>query len=385
MSEMKTAVRTAIIGTGGMGRKYAQMILTGMVPGLEMTAMVCRSGSAKAWAEEMTALIPAGKSAPKIFDSAAELFAEPDLYDAVLIVTPHRTHPELAKQAFALGKHVLCDKPAGIKAEDAADMCRAAEEHRVLFAMMFQQRTFPKYRTIKKILEEGQLGTIRRMFMETTRYFRTEYYHASGSWRSSWSGEGGGLLINQAQHPLDVWQFLFGLPETVYAEIPFGKYNSFTVDDEATIVMRYADGVTGTFIASTGEAEWSERLSISGSKGKLVLTDNTLEVSMYSADSDEYRKTAKVTDGRELSITRTEEKFGPDDSGLAYVSMLKNFASAVLDGTELIAPGTAGEGALELMCASYLSAWKMARVSLPVDREEYREYLRKAVAADMNM
>ena len=280
---------------------------------------------------------------------------------------------------------LVCDKPAGIKAEDAADMCRAAEEHRVLFAMMFQQRTFPKYRTIKKILEEGQLGTIRRMFMETTRYFRTEYYHASGSWRSSWSGEGGGLLINQAQHPLDVWQFLFGLPETVYAEIPFGKYNSFTVDDEATIVMRYADGVTGTFIASTGEAEWSERLSISGSKGKLVLTDNTLEVSMYSADSDEYRKTAKVTDGRELSITRTEEKFGPDDSGLAYVSMLKNFASAVLDGTELIAPGTAGEGALELMCASYLSAWKMARVSLPVDREEYREYLRKAVAADMNM
>ena len=383
MSEMKTAVRTAIIGTGGMGRKYAQMILTGTIKGLLMTAMVCRSSGAKQWADEMAERIPKGTPAPKIFDSAAELFAEPDLFDAVLIVTPHRTHPELAKQAFALGKHVLCDKPAGITAEDAGEMCRGARENGVLLAMMFQQRTFPKHLAVKKILEEGQLGTIRRMFMETTRYFRTEYYHASGDWRSSWTGEGGGLLINQAQHPLDVWQFLFGLPETVYAEIPFGKYNSFAVDDEATIVMRYPNGVTGTFIASTGEAEWSERLSVAGSKGKLVLTDNTLEISMYSQDSDEYRKSAQVTDGRELTITRTEQHFGPADSGLAYRTMLENFASAILDGTPLIAPGTAGEGALELMCASYLSAWKMARVTLPVDREEYRKYLHRAAETDL--
>ena len=122
MSEMKTAVRTAIIGTGGMGRKYAQMILTGTIKGLLMTAMVCRSSGAKQWADEMAERIPKGTPAPKIFDSAAELFAEPDLFDAVLIVTPHRTHPELAKQAFALGKHVLCDKPAGITADPETEV-----------------------------------------------------------------------------------------------------------------------------------------------------------------------------------------------------------------------------------------------------------------------
>ncbi len=383
MSEMKTAVRAALIGTGGMGRKYAQMILTGQVPGLELAAMVCRSSAAREWADEVRRLLPAGTEAPKVFVSAEELFAEPELYDAVLIVTPHRTHPELAARAFSLKKHVLCDKPAGITAEDAEGMCRGAEENGVLLAMMFQQRTFPKHLAIKKILEEGQLGTVRRMFMETTRYFRTEYYHASGSWRSSWSGEGGGLLINQAQHPLDVWQFLFGLPETVYAEIPFGKYNSFAVDDEATIVMRYPEGVTGTFIASTGEAEWSERLTVSGSKGKLVLTDNRLELALYDQDSDEYRRNAQVTDGRELTITRSVQTFGPADSALAYRTMLGNFAAAVRGEEKLIAPGEAGLGALQLMCASYLSAWKQARVTLPVDQEEYRTYLHKAAESDL--
>ncbi|MCR5294681.1 MAG: Gfo/Idh/MocA family oxidoreductase [Lachnospiraceae bacterium] len=383
MSEGKRAVRIALIGTGGMGRKYAEMILADEIPGLCLSAMVCRSQAAREWAGEALEKMPSGKEAPKCFASADELFAEPELYDAVLVVTPHKTHPELAGKAFALKKHVLCDKPAGITAEDAADMRAAAKEAGVLFAMMFQQRTFPKYRAVRKILDEGQLGTVRRMFMETTRYFRTEYYHASGSWRSSWSGEGGGLLINQAQHPLDIWQFLFGLPETVYAEIPFGKYNSFAVDDEATLVMRYPDGATGTFIASTGEAEWMERLSISGSRGKLVLTDNTLELSLYEQDSDEYRKNAKVTDGRELAIKRTEQRFGPADSGRAYRTMLENFASAILEGTPLIAPGEAGEGALQLMCASYLSAWKRGPVSLPIDREEYRKYLHKAAETDL--
>ena len=241
----------------------------------------------------------------------------------------------------------------------------------------------PQHIKVKTLLDEGAIGKVQRIFLESTGSFRTQFYHHSSNWRSSWTGEGGGLLINQAQHPLDVWQFLFGLPETVYAEIPFGKYNSFAVDDEATIVMRYPDGVTGTFIASTGEAEWSERLSVAGSKGKLVLTDNTLEISMYSQDSDEYRKSAQVTDGRELTITRTEQHFGPADSGLAYRTMLENFASAILDGTPLIAPGTAGEGALQLMCASYLSAWKMARITLPVDREEYRKYLHRAAESDL--
>ena len=310
--EAKKTVRMALIGTGGMGRKYVNLILFGRIPGMELTAMVCRSESAKAWAADTLRTLPEGSESPRIFDSADALYAEPDLYDAVLIVTPHKTHPELAKRAFALGKHVLSDKPAAVTAAEAEEMCVKAEENGVLFSLMFQQRFIPKHVRIKAILESGLLGRIRRVLMESTRYFRTEFYHASGTWRSSWAGEGGGLLINQGQHILDLWQYLFGMPESVFAEIPFGKYNHFDVDDEATIVMRYADGMTGTFIASTGEADGADRLTISGSKGRLVLTGDEIKLAVYSEDSDLYRRNAQVTDARDLRIVRSVEPFGQE-------------------------------------------------------------------------
>ena len=310
--ESKNSVRIALIGTGGMGRKYADLILFGRIPCMELTAMVCRSESAKAWAADTLRTLPEGSESPRIFDSADALYAEPDLYDAVLIVTPHKTHPELAKRAFALGKHVLSDKPAAVTAAEAEEMCVKAEENGVLFSLMFQQRFIPKHVRIKAILESGLLGRIRRVLMESTRYFRTEFYHASGTWRSSWAGEGGGLLINQGQHILDLWQYLFGMPESVFAEIPFGKYNHFDVDDEATIVMRYADGMTGTFIASTGEADGADRLTISGSKGRLVLTGDEIKLAVYSEDSDLYRRNAQVTDARDLRIVRSVEPFGQE-------------------------------------------------------------------------
>ena len=180
--EAKKSVRMALIGTGGMGRKYANLILFGRIPCMGLTAMVCRSESAKAWAADTLRTLPEGSESPRIFDSADALYAEPDLYDAVLIVTPHKTHPELAKRAFALGKHVLSDKPAAVTAAEAEEMCVKAEENGVLFSLMFQQRFIPKHVRIRAILESGLLGRIRRVLMESTRYFRTEFYHASGTW-----------------------------------------------------------------------------------------------------------------------------------------------------------------------------------------------------------
>ena len=373
--EVKNSVRMALIGTGGMGRKYANLILLGGIPGMELTAMVCRSENAKAWAADTLRTLPEGSKSPRIFDSADALFAEPDLYDAVLIVTPHKTHPELAKRAFALGKHVLSDKPAAVTAAEAEEMCVKAEENGVLFSLMFQQRFIPKHVRIKAILESGLLGRIRRVLMESTRYFRTEFYHASGTWRSSWAGEGGGLLINQGQHILDLWQYLFGMPESVFAEIPFGKYNNFDVDDEATIVMRYADGMTGTFIASTGEADGADRLTISGSKGRLVLTGDEIGLAVYSEDSDLYRRNAQVTDARDLRIVRSVEPFGQEAPMSEYIALLTNFVAAVRGEEELVSTGRSGIGSLALTNAAYLSAWKDERIKLPVDGEEYAGFL----------
>ena len=373
--ESKNSVRIALIGTSGMGRKYANLILFGRIPGMELTAMVCRSENAREWAADTLRTLPEGSKSPRIFDSADSLFAEPDLYDAVLIVTPHKTHPELAKRAFALGKHVLSDKPAAVTAAEAEEMCVKAEENGVLFSLMFQQRFIPKHVRIKAIIESGLLGRIRRVLMESTRYFRTEFYHASGTWRSSWAGEGGGLLINQGQHILDLWQYLFGMPESVFAEIPFGKYNNFDVDDEATIVMRYADGMTGTFIASTGEADGADRLTISGSKGRLVLTGDEIGLAVYSEDSDLYRRNAQVTDARDLRIVRSVEPFGQEAPMSEYIALLTNFAAAVRGGEELVSTGRSGIGSLALTNAAYLSAWKDERIKLPVDGEEYAGFL----------
>ena len=251
-------VRAAVIGTGVMGRKYAQMIAEGKAGALRLTAVVCRSAGAQQWAKDtLPDTVRVCPSAEALYDYAEE-------FDAVLVVTPHKTHPALVMQAFAHGKHVLCDKPSANALAPALKMNRAAEKSGLVFAMMFHQRRYKKYMRLKKLLDDGALGEIKRVQLENSRYFRTWMYHRSGSWRSSWAGEGGGALLNQGQHILDIWQWLFGMPISIYAVIPYGKYKDFMVDDEATLLMEYPQQRTVTFILSTGEGSYSERVEIVG-------------------------------------------------------------------------------------------------------------------------
>ena len=260
-------VRAAVIGTGVMGRKYAQMIAEGKAGALRLTAVVCRSAGAQQWAKDtLPDTVRVCPSADQLYDYAEE-------FDAVLVVTPHKTHPALVMQAFAHGKHVLCDKPSANALAPALEMNRAAEKSGLVFAMMFHQRRYKKYMRLKKLLDDGTLGEIKRVQLENSRYFRTWMYHRSGSWRSSWAGEGGGALLNQGQHILDIWQWLFGMPTSIYAVIPYGKYNDFMVDDEATLLMEYPQQRTATFILSTGEGSYTERLEIVGTKGTALLED----------------------------------------------------------------------------------------------------------------
>ncbi len=360
----ESKVRVALIGVGGMGRKYAEMIVAGRVPSMELTALVCRNDQARAWGEGLN-----GERA--IFTDTDALFSHPELYDAVLIVTPHRTHPELALKAFSLGKHVLCDKPAGVTVSQAQAMADASVEEDRVYGMIFHQRLYPKYRKIKELLDSGDLGKLNRIHFVNTRYFRTEYYHHSGLWRSSWNGEGGGALINQGQHILDIWQWLFGMPQTLLAQIPFGKYNDFLVDDEAVISMTYPDNLTALFVLTTGEPVHQERLEITGSKGKLLMEDDTLHIWCYSDDSRHYAKTAQVTDAKLLDISEKVISFSKEEE--PYPQMLENFAQAVLDENPslLTAPGTDAVNPLMLTNAAYLSAWKSKPVALPIDAAEY--------------
>lgn len=367
-------VRLALIGVGVMGKKYAEMISKGAVPNMTLTAVVIRRPEQQEWGRS---LINTDSTHPVIYPSTEALFDDPDKYDAVLIVTPHKLHPEQAKRAFMLGKHVMCDKPAGATIAQAMEMSRDAANAGRIYAMMFHQRLYPKYQKIKQILENRELGGLSRIMLVNSRYFRTAYYHASGSWRSSWNGEGGGALINQGQHILDIWQWLFGMPDRLYADIPYGKYNSFQVDDEATIQMRYPDNLTAVFMLTTGEAVWEERLEIIGTNGKLLLEDDTLHIWRYSEDSSQYIATHKVPSREEL--TATEETIRFEKSAEPYPQMLENFADAVIknDSSLLIAKGENAVNPLMLTNAAYYSAWKGETVSLPLSAQEYETELEK--------
>lgn len=369
---MNDKVKMALIGVGVMGKKYAEMIAAGAVNNMLLTAVVARRQEQQEWAR---GLVNPDGTKPSVYAGTEELFANTDGYDAVLIVTPHKTHPELAHRAFALGKHVMCDKPAGVTIGQAMQMTQDAEAADRIYGMMFHQRMYPKYRRLKEILDNGELGKLARIMLVNSRYFRTEYYHRSGSWRSSWNGEGGGALINQGAHILDIWQWLFGVPQTLYAQIPFGKYNDFMVDDEATIQMRYPDNLTAVFMLTTGEAVWEERLEIVGSKGKVLLEDDTLHIWRYSHDSRAYAKTEQVTSREHLEVTEEIVRF--DKEPEPYPQMLENFGSAVLcgDASILAAPGSSAVNQLMLTNAAYYSAWKNRQTALPLAAAAYEEAL----------
>ncbi len=366
-------LRTALIGTGSMGRKYGMMLAGGEVPHMELTAAVCRSADSLSWAEG---------SLPRdcfLCRSSRELFENPGRFDAVLIATPHSSHMELASQAFRQGKHVFCDKPAGISVKEARRMSREAEETGRVYAMMFHQRLYDKYRRVHRILEDGTLGRLLRISMVSTEPYRTSAYHKSGDWHSTWKGEGGGVLINQGSHLLDIWQWLFGMPEEVVGDVKFGKYNDFTVDDESRILMRYGNGLSGEFFVTTGEAVPEESLKIAGSRGTLILEGDVLRLAVYDQDSLEYGRTSSENTRGGLKLSWSEEIY---PTGKNYQGMLDNFALAVLEGEPLIAPGAEGERSMELANAAYLSAWTGRPVKLPLDEDAYEEELEKHRRAD---
>ena len=367
-------VRCAIIGVGAMGKKYAAMLDGGNIEDLSLSAVCCRGDESAEWAAQNLS----GNVA--LFRSEDELYKNSDLFDAVIIVTPHKLHPDMSIRALKAGKHVLCDKPAGVTAADAESVNAVADGAKKIYAMMCHQRTYEKYIKIKNLLIGGTIGKVERVLMESSNFMRTRAYHLSGGWRSSWTGEGGGALINQGYHLIDMWNYLFGLPRSVYAEIPFGKYNPFAVDDEATIVMRYPEDMTGTFIITTGEGAPCERLEICGTQGRALLEGDKLTLTLFGCDVREYLRTANVTSRQNLAQTVQEYTF--TDGGRAYEIMLANFAAAILRGEKLIADGRDSAAALEITNAAYLSAWTGKRVCLPVDGDIYAAELKNRENAE---
>ena len=260
--------------------------------------------------------------------------------------------------------------------------CKAEKNDRI-YGLVFHQRLYPKYMKIKEMIDSGEIGTLKRVSLINSRYLRTSHYHKSGSWRSSFAGEGGGALINQGQHILDIFQYLFGMPQRLFAVIPFGKYNPFAVDDEDTIVMEYNTGMTASFILTTGEACCEERMEIIGTKARLLLEDNTLSITRFD-DIEKYIKTEDVNSREHLHFT--EEKIMYEKSAEPYTQLLEKFAQAALKHDEgcLVAKGAEGLHSLMLCAGAYYSACKGIRVDLPLDAMRYKELMDNLIEDEKN-
>lgn len=333
-------IRTVITGLGLQGKKYARMLFNKEVKGMELTGVCVRSRRNAAWAEE-------NLKGVKIYNGEKEMLEHSGDFDTLIVSTPHKAHYETVMKAFEKGKDVFCEKPLSTEVPLAEKMINAAGDN--VFAVMFHLRAVNKYKWIKEKIVGGDLGHIERALLESNIYFRTRHYHNSSDWRSTIAGEGGGALINQGQHLLDLWQWYFGMPESIFADIETGKYNDFDVEDEATIFMKYPD-MTGIFIISTGEPCGGNRFEIIGTKGRIILINEEIEYIKYE-DSRNYINTADVNTGEKLKYSI--EKLHIDDDVDPYIIMFNNYAEHIEKGTPLIADGKSGINALKLCCEAY--------------------------------
>ena len=363
-------LKVGIIGVGNMGSAHAKNIYEDRVEHMTLAALCDIDAEKRRRCAEFWPDVP-------VFEGAGSLLAS-GLVDAVIIATPHYFHPPLAVDAFRAGCHVLTEKPAGVSLSAARRMVDAARASGRVFGIMFNQRTDPLFARAREMVASGELGQPKRLTWIITNWYRTQHYYNSGSWRATWAGEGGGVLLNQAPHNLDIWQWIFGMPESVRAFCSVGRYHHIEVEDEATIYARYANGASATFITSTGEFPGTNRLEIVGDRAKLVLEGGKL--CRWRLERPE-REFCFVSERNFDKIPMQYDEFVPECKGAGHVGILENFARGVLYGEPLLAPGEDGLCELALSNAAYLSSWLDREVTLPPDTDAFDAELAARIAA----
>ena len=343
-------LRVGIIGIGNIGSAHAAAIFNGKVAGMTLAAVCDTDPARRAWAAEHLPGVA-------VFAEDEDFFAHSGV-DAVIVATPHYFHPPLVTEALSRGMHALTEKPAGVSVSAVRGMIAAAEKSGRRFGIMWNQRTSPLYARARALVRDGALGTPVRLIWQATAWYRTQAYYDSGSWRATWDGEGGGVLMNQAPHQLDLMQWIFGMPCAVRAVCTEGRFHRIEVEDDAMLFCRYANGAEALFIASTGENPGTNRLEITGTAGKLVAVPGRLEW---------WR-----TDGA-CEPVHTVEVFSAPEPG--HVGILNDFSRAIREGGPLLAEGAEGIRELSLCNAAYLSAWTGEEVPLPFDEAEFDRLL----------
>jgi predicted dehydrogenase len=355
-------VRVGVIGVGAMGGSHAKWLRGGLVPGAELAA-VCDLNPNRLRAIEG---IPG-------YESSDELIRSGEV-DAVVIATPHYDHTTIGIEALQRGLHVMLEKPISVQKADCERLIAAHTNTAQVFGAMFQLRTDPEFSKIRELIQSGELGEIKRVNWIATHWFRSEAYYASGDWRATWAGEGGGVLLNQCPHQLDLFQWIFGMPASVRAHCQLGRYHDIEVEDDVTAYMQYPNGATAVFITSTGESPGTNRLEIACDRGRLLYENGELRYNRTEVPVSEFSRSSRLGFAPPAAWD-IHIPLPPRDDSPKHVHVLRNFVDAIRNGTPLIAPAQEGIHSVELANAFLLSSMQNRTIELPMNAGEYAEHL----------
>lgn len=363
-------IRLGIIGCGNIGKVHTDNIVSGKCPEVELAA-VCDLKK-----ERLDEILEKAPGVSVFYD--AEEMMDSGLIDSVLVAVPHYDHPKYAIMALKKGLHTLIEKPAGVYTKQVVEMNEVAKESNAVFGIMMNQRTNCIYRKMREIVKSGELGEIKRTSLIITDWYRPQVYYDSGDWRATWSGEGGGVLLNQCPHNLDLWQWICGMPTKIHAKLHYGKWHDVEIEDDVSAYCEYANGATGTFVTTTGDTPGTNRFEITLEKGKLVAEDGVLKMWVNEMTEKEFSRTNDnpfARPGFEYSEVETDGE-NPQHSGV-----LNQFADAILHGGELVARGEEGINGLTISNAMHLSSWLDKEIDLTAfDSELFYEKLKKRIA-----
>ena len=365
---MSEKIRVGIVGIGNMGSSHLRNYKEDKMPEVEITAVCDIKEERLQWAE---------KEFPEIarFDCYDKML-ESGLCDAILIAVPHYDHPPMAIKAFEKGLHVMTEKPAGVYTKQVREMNEAAAKTDKTFGIMYNQRTNPMYRKAREIVKSGEYGEIKRVNWIITDWFRTQAYYNSGGWRATWSGEGGGVLLNQCPHNLDLWQWICGMPDKIKAVCRVGQWHDIEVEDDVTIYAEYPNGASGVFITTTGDCPGTNRLEITLDRAKLICEDNKLR--MYVLEHN----TSDIIANSENGFAKTDGEWVDvelEGENNQHSGVMNAFAANILRGEDLIAKGEEGINGLTISNAAFLSSWLDKTINLPLDEDLFYSELEKRI------
>ena len=366
MNSPQKSLRIGLVGLGNMGKSHAKLLREGRVNGACLAAV----------ADSNPAALEGFQDIPH-FSDADQLLRSGEV-DAVQIATPHYSHTTIGIAALEQGLHVLVEKPISVHKNDCAKLIAAhVGRDKQVFSAMFNQRTDPYYQKIRELVQGGELGEVRRVNWIITNWFRSEAYYASSDWRATWEGEGGGVLLNQCPHNLDLLQWIFGMPKSLRAFCRFGKYHDIEVEDDVTAYMEFANGATGVFITTTGEAPGTNRLEITTERGKLIYENDRLAFTRNEVETTHFSRTTKEC----FAMPPTWDITIPiSGHGRQHLGILQNFTDAIHDGVPLLAPASEGIHSVELANAMLYSAFTEQTVNFPLDGDAFEGHLKKLIA-----